>query len=217
MNREIDNKIGIISIGIGNTESVASMLNSINVPNAQFSNPTEVKFFSKLILPGVGHFGAFIDAIDRHGFRTYLNEYILNQKLPILGLCVGAQAMLNSSEEDVNAKGLGWIKGSNKLITHNESRFIPRVGWDYLNLINHPQNQELANSLLPPNRFYFTHSYKFHLDESKNLIATSKVDKSIPVVFMQGNVLGVQFHPEKSQSYGFSFLDFFSKWRLNAT
>jgi glutamine amidotransferase len=216
MSLKTDEKIGIISIGIGNTESVASMLNSIGIENSQVSNPNDIKFFNRLILPGVGHFGSFIHALDKHGFRPYLSEFAIKQKLPILGLCVGAQAMLNSSEEDISAKGLGWIEGSNKLMTQRDSKFIPRVGWDYLNLINQHEDQVLINSLLPPNRFYFTHSFKFDVYNRANIIAVSQNNELVPVVFMQDNILGAQFHPEKSHNSGLNFLKFFSEWNFSA-
>jgi glutamine amidotransferase len=168
-----------------------------------------------LILPGVGHFGAFMSALRRSGLDELIVKMCIIERTPILGICVGAQAMLEGSEEDKSVTGLGWVKGMNTRLSKEDSELIPRVGWDVLR----PNRSKvpidgLAKTLFGNgNRFYFSHSYKFNLsDNSQSLIATSGSKSPIPVVFLQRNLLGVQFHPERSQVYGVNFLRAFCRW-----
>jgi imidazole glycerol phosphate synthase glutamine amidotransferase subunit len=212
MQSEHDQTIGIISVGIGNTESISTMLNALGRKNQLVSNPEDIYGFNKVILPGVGNFGAFMLAINNHGFYASLNKYSQDSERKILGLCVGAQAMLESSEESPEVPGFGWLKGTNALIKTSETKFVPRIGWDYLDLVEKYPDNDLNKSLSLPNKFYFAHSYRFKIEDPKYIIAMSKSDHEISVVFLKNNLMGVQFHPEKSNKSGFIFLEMFSNW-----
>ena len=207
-----DQTIGIISVGIGNTESISTMLNALGKRNQLVTNPQDIYKFNKVILPGVGNFGAFMMAINGHGFHDSLNKYSSDNIGKVLGLCVGAQAMLESSEESPGVLGFGWFKGTNALINKSETQYVPRIGWDYLDVVEKYPDNDLNKSLSHPNKFYFAHSYRFKLEDPEYIIAMSKSDHEIPAVFSKNNLMGAQFHPEKSNKSGFRFLEVFSNW-----
>lgn len=212
MQPEHDQTIGIISVGIGNTESISTMLNALGKKNQLVTNPQDIDKFNKVILPGVGNFGAFMLAINDHGFYDSLKKYSQDSERKILGLCVGAQAMLESSEESPGVLGFGWVRGTNALISKSETKYVPRIGWDYLDVVKEYPDNDLNKSLSSPNKFYFAHSYRFKLEDPESIIAKIKSDHKIPVVFSKNNLMGVQFHPEKSNKSGFRFLELFSNW-----
>jgi|688.fasta_scaffold951870_1 glutamine amidotransferase len=212
MHYKHDQTIGIISVGIGNTESISTMLDALGKKNQLVNNPQDVYDFNKVILPGVGNFGAFMSAINDYGFYDSLNKYSKERERKILGLCVGAQAMLESSEESPGVLGFGWFKGTNVLISKSETKYIPRIGWEYLDVVEEYSENDFNTSLSIPNKFYFAHSYRFKLENPQFIIAMSKSDQEIPVVFSKNNLMGAQFHPEKSNMSGFKFLEVFSNW-----
>jgi imidazole glycerol phosphate synthase glutamine amidotransferase subunit len=188
------------------------MLNALGKKNQLVTNPEDIYEFNKVILPGVGNFGAFMSAINDCGFYESLNKYSQASERKILGLCVGAQAMLESSEESPGVLGFGWFKGTNALISKSETKYVPRIGWDYIEVVEKYLDNYFANSLSSKNKFYFAHSFRFKLEDSEFIIAKSKSDQEIPVVFSKNNLMGVQFHPEKSNKSGFRFLELFSNW-----
>ena len=206
--------MGIIEIGIGNPKSIHAAMESIGVTTHSIYAPDKVEEFEKIILPGIGNFGAFMKLLDKKGFSGSLLQFIKQKERRILGLCVGAQAMLDSSEEDGSCNGLGIIQGINRRLSHKESKFIPRTGWDIriLNLESrqtiHPWLQTLIDG---KNRFYFSHSYKFDIKNPDNIVSQSKSEPQIPSIFILDNILGAQFHPEKSLNPGLKFLEYFAK------
>ena len=212
MQSEHDQTIGIISVGIGNTESISTMLNALGKKNQLVTNPQDIYEFNKVIIPGVGNFGAFMWAINDYGFYNALNKYSQDSERKILGLCVGAQVMLESSEESPGVPGFGWFKGTNTQISRSETIYVPRIGWDYLDVAKEYPDNDLNKNLSNPNKFYFAHSYRFKLEDPEFIIAKSNSDHEIPVVFSKNNLMGAQFHPEKSNKSGFRFLELFSNW-----
>ncbi len=206
-------RIGVIDLGIGNAASVSSMLTRSRISNQIVSKPEELSAHDRIILPGVGNFGAFTRALRLLGFEETLNHLVLQEGKPTLGICVGAQIFLEGSEEDHGELGLGYIAGTNLKISELESRFVPRVGWDSIKVSN------VSDSLeeLDGNRFYFTHSYKLDPLYESEVIAYSKFGTSIPAVIRKNNVLGVQFHPEKSLENGMNFLADFSYGKFDVS
>jgi imidazole glycerol phosphate synthase glutamine amidotransferase subunit len=176
--------------------------------------PEKVTNFTKIILPGVGNFGAYMDNLNRTGFSESIRKHVSSQEKRILGLCVGAQALLDSSEEDLSQPGLGFISGLNRRITPDETKFLPRTGWDYqtLNLDEKAElNLGLMSVLEPPSKFYFSHSYRFEVSDPSSIVSHSKSDPVIATVFRKVNILGAQFHPEKSLGSGLKFLEYFAR------
>jgi glutamine amidotransferase len=200
--------IGVIDLRIGNAASVSSMLSRRRINNCIVRDPEKLVQCDRIILPGVGNFGAFASALRSLGFDEVLSRLILEKGIPILGICVGAQVLLEGSEESKGEPGLSFIPGFNQRIAENESRFIPRVGWDYL-VTNEVKNSQIPLQL-EGGKFYFTHSFKLVPDDESHSLAFSKFGPTITSIIRKGNVLGVQFHPEKSLIHGENFLSLFA-------
>ena len=208
--------IGVIDLGIGNAASVSSMLSRSRIDNCIVRDPEKLIECDRIILPGVGNFGAFVKALRSLKFAEILSGLVLESGIPILGICVGAQALLEGSEEAREEPGLGFIPGHCQRVKEHESRFVPRVGWDYLAVTDYGK----ANSAilgLEGNKFYFTHSYKLVPYDESHSLAFSKLGPTITSVIRNSNVLGVQFHPEKSLMHGENFLTLFANGAFDAT
>ena len=201
--------IGVIDLRIGNAASVSSILSRRRINNCIVREPEKLVQCERIILPGVGNFGAFANALRSLGFEEMLSRLILKKGIPILGICVGAQVLLEGSEESKDEPGLSFIPGFNERIKENESRFIPRVGWDYLDV---PEKFKCSQTLLKleGSKFYFTHSFKLVPDDESHSLAFSKFGPTITTIIRKGNILGVQFHPEKSLIHGENFLSLFA-------
>ena len=201
--------VAIIDYGVGNVGSILNMLNHIGISAIITKDYSEIYNASKLILPGVGSFDQAITLFNKSGLRDLINDKVINQAIPILGICLGMQMMTKGSEEG-KMPGLDWIDA--KCIKFNfdkddKTLRIPHMGWND----TYPQNT--ANLLFPKIdgelQFYFAHSY--HVICNKNIIlATTKYGYEFPVAFKKDNILGVQFHPEKSHQFGMNFLKAFS-------
>jgi imidazole glycerol phosphate synthase glutamine amidotransferase subunit len=210
----MDMPIGVINLKIGNPKSIASALERIGVDSELVDVPENVTNFAKIILPGVGNFGAYMENLNRTGFTESIKKHVSSKAKRILGLCVGAQALLESSEEDLSQAGLGFISGLNRRIAHNETRFLPRTGWDYQipNLdFKTELNAALMSVLEPPSKFYFSHSFRFEVSDPASIVSRSKSDPEIATVLRKENILGAQFHPEKSLGSGLKFLEYFAR------
>jgi glutamine amidotransferase len=202
--------IGIINYGSGNVQAIANIYNRTNFLYKIIQDPEQLKTVDKLILPGVGDFDETIKVLDSSGLRYALNEEVLVKKKPVLGICVGMQILSNDSEEG-NQKGLGWIKGSVKKFNSKkikEKPFIPHMGWNNVEpKISHDLFRDIDNEL----GFYFVHSYYFNSLNSNNILATTFYGEDFTSAVFNGNIFGVQFHPEKSHSNGIQLLSNFAK------
>ena len=162
----------------------------------------DIKNFSHLVLPGVGSFGHCAKSLYLTNLIKFLNKWTFKDKMPILGICVGMQLFADLSEESDNVKGLGWIPGKIKKIKSFSKKFrVPHVGWNSVNFNN---LNKLNN-----NDFYFDHSYAFEADNYNDVFATFKHGKEYCAAIQKENILGVQFHPEKSQESGLDFIKYF--------
>jgi glutamine amidotransferase len=210
----MDMPIGVVNLKIGNPKSIAAALERLGIDSELVDVPEKIPSFAKIILPGVGNFGAYMDNLYQTRFAESIKQHVCLQAKPILGLCVGAQALMESSEEDLSKPGLGFIPGFNRRITPNETRFLPRTGWDYQvpNLeLKKESDTRLMSILEPPSKFYFSHSYRFEVSDPNCIISRSKSDPAITTVFRKENILGAQFHPEKSLDSGLKFLEYFAR------
>jgi glutamine amidotransferase len=196
--------IVIIDYGLGNIGSLQNMLKRIGEEAIISSNKNEILAASKLILPGVGTFDTGMRNLKSSDLIDTLNEAVLVQKKNILGICLGAQLMLNESEEGIE-KGLGWINGKVVLFNHKENSVkVPHMGWNNL-IINDSFN--LFNEMIEnPPRFYFVHKYHFSLNDNNDVTSLCKYGYEFPASFQKENIYGVQFHPEKSHQFGISLL-----------
>ncbi|MDB9756001.1 imidazole glycerol phosphate synthase subunit HisH, partial [Winogradskyella sp.] len=151
-----------------------------------------------LILPGVGHFDYCINAFNNSGLRDSCEKMIIELKVPILGICAGAQIMTERSEEG-DSVGLGWVNGRTVKFKDSDQYRIPNIGWrDIVLKSNNPLFEDVDNE----NRFYFTHSYHFSDFEEENILCHCEFPYEFVAAFQDENILGVQFHPEKSHKFG---------------
>lgn len=193
---------------MGNMHSVWKHLTSFGVECAVSAKPQEILKASKLILPGVGHFGQAMENLEQQGLVDVLNELVMHKKIPILGICLGMQLMADYSEEG-NTDGLGWIFGKvRRLQVKDTLRFkVPHMGW---NQIRKQKKSKLLEGISGTSEFYFLHSYHLMAEQNDVLSETSYSCEFTSAVERE-NIYGVQFHPEKSHSAGRILLNNFIK------
>ena len=201
----------IIDYGVGNLSSIKNMLKKNGVDSIISNKAEDIINADKLILPGVGHFDYGMQHLQESGLIAVLNEKVLNKKTPILGICLGVQ-LLTESREEGRKNGLGWIKG--KTVAFGKSKLnvnhkIPHTGWT--NVKDFELSKLFAGMYDEP-RFYFVHSYHLLLDNPADVLATANYGYDFTVGIEHENILGVQFHPEKSHKYGMKLLENFVKY-----
>ena len=193
--------ITIIDFGMGNLHSILHKLQKIGVKAIISSHPEDIEKATKLILPGVGAFGAGMQKLQELNLIPVLNYKVLEQKTPILGICLGMQLFAKKSQEG-NAKGLEWIDASVQrfdFVELSPTPRIPHVGWNILS----PQRENLLiEGIETQQRFYFTHSYHLVSEVKDIILTTSLYGYHFISAIHQENIYGVQFHPEKSHRRG---------------
>ena len=200
--------ITIIDYNTGNLGSIKNMLKRLGIASLITNDKEAIEQAEKLILPGVGHFDYGMQQLQQTGLIPILNKKVLEDKTPILGICLGVQLLTESSEEG-NEKGLGWIKG--KTVAFNKTKLaanqkIPSMGWT--DVANYSQSKLFANMYDEP-RFYFVHSFHLALENKSDCMVTAKYGYEFAAGIEHENIVGVQFHPEKSHKYGMKFLENF--------
>lgn len=196
--------IALIDYGAGNLHSVHNALIAAGARDvAVTADPETVRGADRVVLPGVGAFGACaagLRAID--GMVDAMEECVLNGGAPFLGVCVGMQLLADTGEEMGTYRGLGWISGTVRHLPVGEVR-VPHMGWnDVVPVADHP--------LIVAGEAYFLHSYAF---EGAHVLAVTEHGGPVTAAIGRDNIVGVQFHPEKSQQYGIAFLQRFLDWR----
>ena len=193
--------IAIIDYGMGNCGSIKSMLRYLGADSIIVDDPNDLREASAIVLPGVGSFDHGMKKIEP--FRAALNERVINDKLPFLGVCLGMQLLFESSEEG-ESKGLGWINGYARRFDFSscpqvQSLVIPHMGW---NEVKVSRENSLLDDEFVKARFYFVHS--FHVDgvNAEDIISFSHYGYDFVCGVNRGNVFGFQFHPEKSHKFG---------------
>lgn len=192
--------IVVIDYGMGNSGSVVNMFKRIGEDVLLSSDPEQIRKATKLILPGVGSFDNGMENLAKYGLVDLLSDKVLRQGTPILGICLGIQLFMGASDEGA-LPGLGWIKGRAHRFDPaalGELR-IPHMGWNGLDVAKeHPLVQELE----PDARFYFVHTYHVCCDDPADVLTTTTYGIDFVSSVARGNVVGVQFHPEKSLRWG---------------
>ena len=175
-------------------------------------NPNEVKKADKIILPGVGDFSNCKNQLVKiEGMEQALNDFVYKKKLPFLGICIGMQLMAKKSYERIETAGLGFFDSQVKKITpKNKSLKIPHMGWNDIKLVKSYYKKSF-NSLIQGD-FYFVHSYEMICNNKNDIIATVNYGKEIVAAVCKENIIGVQFHPEKSQGQGQKLINDFLNW-----
>lgn len=197
--------ITIIDYKVGNLGSIKNMLKKIGEQSIITSDPLEVQKAEKLILPGVGSFDNGVRNLKELGIWDILNQKVLEEKIPILGICLGAQIMTKGSEEG-EEKGYGWVDADTvKFVVDKDSKLkVPSMGWNYTEIAKSSLLFDPEQTDVP--RFYFVHSYHFKFHNQQEILTNSKYSYEFVSAFEKENIFGVQFHPEKSHKYGMQLL-----------
>jgi len=200
----VDYKSGNISSVINSFKEVAQKKVNVEVT----SDLNKIKSSDKLVLPGQGSFKSCVDALNTiNGLVDILNDFAINNKKPLLGICVGLQMFADIGYEETETKGLGWIAGKvSKINNQNGSYKLPHIGWNQINIV---KDSKIFKDIKNKSHMYFVHSYEF-IPEDKNVIsATTDYSSSIVCSIEKENIFGTQFHPEKSDKIGLKIIDNF--------
>ena len=206
--------ITIIDYGLGNIQAFLNIYRKLHIPVKVAKNVSDLQGSSKLILPGVGHFDYAMQRFNDSGMREKVESLVLQNNVPVLGVCVGMQIMANASEEGVES-GLGWISGTVKSLVRNvkagSNLPLPHMGWNNVT----PNHRELFSDIDPDGlEFYFLHSYYFDCSSQENCIASTNYSSIFCSAVNYRNIFGVQFHPEKSHHSGVRLLKNFAELEL---
>jgi glutamine amidotransferase len=200
--------ITIIDYGMGNLGSVLNMFKHIGVESEISGNIGRIDKAKKILLPGVGAFDAAMQKIDELGLKQVLDKKALLDKIPVLGICLGMQLLTRSSEEG-QLSGLGWIDAKTvKFRLNNPKLKIPHMGW---NLVHPVKSHPIVDGLTEESRFYFVHSYYVKAENDKDVLANTHYGIDFSSMVQHDNIIGAQFHPEKSHKFGMRLLENFSK------
>lgn len=201
--------IVILDYGMGNLGSIQNMLQYLGEDAVITSELSVIEKADKLILPGVGSFDAGMAQLESAGMMGLLKEMVDNQKKPILGICLGMQLMTKGSEEG-KSEGLGWLDAStHKFDFSQESGLrVPHMGWNHISVT---RAHELVADLDEEPRYYFVHSYYISANNPADVIATASHGHTFVAIMSKDNIMGCQFHPEKSHRYGMMLLKNFAK------
>jgi len=199
----------IIDYGIGNLTSIRNMLKKAGCPEALITKDNKaIATASKLILPGVGHFDYGMAQLRKSGLIEVLNERILHDKIPILGICLGAQLLTKGSEEG-NEPGLGWINAQTVHFDENKLDTVlkvPHIGWSDVTI---KKQSRLFEGMPEESRFYFVHSYHIRCEQPEDELVSANYGSEFTAGVERDNIIGVQFHPEKSHKFGLKLLSNF--------
>jgi glutamine amidotransferase len=202
--------ITIIDYGLGNILAFVNVYNRLNIPVTVAKSAKDLHDASRLILPGVGSFDHAMQQFDQSGMRHIVEQLVIQEKKPVLGICVGMQMLAKSSDEG-NLPGLGWIDGKVKkfdLSAMPAETYLPHMGW---NDVIPVADSGLFNRMERDTQFYFLHSFYFECNQQSNVLAVSDYGGNFSCAVRQGNVYGVQFHPEKSHHFGSQLLKNFAE------
>jgi imidazole glycerol-phosphate synthase subunit HisH len=195
--------IAVINYGMGNLRSVQKAFERIGSPIQITSSIPEIMKAEKLVLPGVGHFANGMKNLRDMGLQDALNEKVISQKVPILGICLGMQLFTGFSEEG-NVAGLGWIKATTrKFVFTDGSLKIPHMGW---NTVIPVKDSFLLTGCSPEDHYYFVHSYYVDCENQSDIMLKTHYGITFTSSFQSGNIFGTQFHPEKSHRPGLNLL-----------
>ncbi len=202
--------IAIVDYGMGNLRSVFNALDMVGGEPSIISDPEKLAEADRIVLPGVGSFGACITNLRRTGFQESLNREILERGKPILGICLGMQIMAAEGEEFGLHPGLGWFDAHvARIAPDDKSLRVPHVGWNDITYSEHP----LFAGLPAHPDFYFVHSFQMQCAVPKHVVATCDYGGVVTAAVARDNIFATQFHPEKSQDHGLRLLENFLGWK----
>ncbi|UUZ52985.1 imidazole glycerol phosphate synthase subunit HisH [Massilia sp. H-1] len=202
--------ITIIDYGLGNVLAFVNVYNRLNIPVRVAKSAAELDGATRLILPGVGSFDHAMEQLARSGMRPRLEQLVCEEKLPVIGICVGMQMLAKGSDEG-KLPGLGWIDGQVRKFQLDEmprGTNLPHMGWNDVTPVS---MAGLFKGLEDDARFYFLHSYYFECNDGASILARTDYGSHFSCAVRRDNVYGVQFHPEKSHHFGSQLLSNFAE------
>lgn len=202
--------VTIIDYGLGNLGSITNMLNYLSIPNQVASTPKSIEKAKKIILPGVGRFDKAMSEINKLGIKDILDQKALEEKIPILGICLGAQIMCVSSEEG-EFEGLGWFKSKCHKFKVEKPFKVPHMGWNKIQVSEGAQESVFVHSNYAMRKFYFVHSYYITLDQPEEILFRCNYSHPFAAGLQKENLFAFQFHPEKSHKFGLEIFTKFGK------
>ena len=206
--------VTIVDYNSGNISSVINSFKEVAEERVKIevtSNLNKIKSSDKVVLPGQGSFKSCVDALNKIiGLVDTLNEFAINNKKPLLGICVGLQMLADVGYEEIETKGLGWISGKVSKIDNQKGKYkLPHIGWNEIKVV---KSSKIFKGIENKAHMYFVHSYEF-IPKDKNVIsATTDYSSKIVCSVEKENIFGTQFHPEKSQAAGVTLLKNFIEW-----
>ena len=200
----VDYNSGNISSVINSFKEVAK--NKVNIEVT--SDLKKIKSSDKVVLPGQGSFKSCVDALNKiNGLTDSLNEFAINNKKPLLGICVGLPMFADIGYEEIETKGLGWISGKVSKIDNQDGKFkLPHIGWNQINIV---KDSKIFQNIENNSHMYFVHSYEFVPNEKNVISATIDYSSNIVCSVEKENIFGTQFHPEKSDKTGLKIINNF--------
>ena len=201
-------KVTIVDYNSGNISSVINSFKEVAKDQVNIevtADLNKIKSSDKVVLPGQGSFKSCVDALNKiNGLTETLNEFAINDKKPLLGICVGLQMFADTGYEETETKGLGWISGKVSKIDNQNGKYkLPHIGWNQINIV---KDSKLFKDIENNSHMYFVHSYEF-LPNDKNVISsTTDYSSNIVCSVEKENIFGTQFHPEKSDKLGLKII-----------
>ena len=200
----VDYKSGNIRSVINSFKEVAQNKVKIEVT----SDVSKIKISDKVVLPGQGSFKSSVDALRSiNGLVDTLNDFVMNKKKPLLGICVGLQMFADIGYEDSETKGLGWMPGKVIKIDNQNGKYkLPHIGWNQINIV---KDSKLLKDIENNSHMYFVHSYEFIPSDRNSISATTDYSSKHVCAVEKENIFGTQFHPEKSEKVGLKMINNF--------
>ena len=203
--------VTIVDYNSGNISSVMNSFKEVAKDRVNIevtSDLNKIKLSDKVVLPGQGSFKSCVDALNKiEGLTDVLNEFVITNKKPLLGICVGLQMFADIGYEETETKGLGWISGKVSKINNQGGKFkLPHMGWNQINIV---KDSKIFKDIENNSHMYFVHSYEFVPNDKKVISATTDYSSNIVCSVEKGNIFGTQFHPEKSDKFGLKIIDNF--------
>ena len=204
-------KVTIVDYNSGNISSVINSFKEVAKDKVNIevtADLDKIKSSDKVVLPGQGSFKSCVDALNKiNGLTETLNEFAINNKKPLLGICVGLQMFADIGYEENETKGLGWISGKVSKIDNQNGKFkLPHIGWNQINII---KQSRIFENIENNSHMYFVHSYEFLPDDKNVISSTTDYASNIVCSVEKENIFGTQFHPEKSDKTGLKVIENF--------
>ena len=203
--------VTIVDYNSGNISSVINSFTEVakGTVNLELtSDLKKIKSSDKVVLPGQGSFKSCIDALNSiNGLTDTLNEFVINKKKPLFGICVGLQMFADVGYEETETKGLGWISGKVSKIDNKNGKYkLPHIGWNQINIV---KDSKIFKDVENNSHMYFVHSYEFIPEDKDVISATTDYSSKVICSVEKDNIFGTQFHPEKSDKIGLKIIENF--------